>query len=169
MGLVLYTRVSNSERSAEQNTMVLTAMRAAVAAALAVIILLLLVPDGIYRWVFGNEITGLTRLVLLMTPGLLAMAASQALSHFLSGTGRVVHNAAGSGIGALVTLALGYALIPTHGLWGAALTASGAYGASVLYQWLVFQRITGAGWRDLLPTGQDRQHLLTLWRQLSGR
>ena len=169
MGLVLYTRVSNGERSAEQNTMVLTAMRAAVAAALAVIILLLLVPDGIYRWVFGNEITGLTRLVLLMTPGLLAMAASQALSHFLSGTGRVVHNAVGSGIGALITLGLGYALIPTHGLSGAALTASGAYGASVLYQWLVFQRITDAGWRDLLPTGQDRQHLLTLWRQLSGR
>ena len=45
----------------------------------------------------------------------------------------------------------------------------GVVGASVLYQWLVFQRVTGAGWRDLLPTAQDRQHLLTLWRRLSGR
>ena len=169
MGLVLYTRVSNSERSAEQNEMILTAVRAALAAALAVIILLLLVPDRMYIWVFGDEITGLTPLLLLMAPGLLAMAASQAFSHFLSGTGRVLHNAVGSGIGALVTLGLGYALIPTHGLSGAALTASGAYLASVIYQWVVFQRITGSRLKDLLPTGQDGQHLLTLWRRITGR
>lgn len=169
MGLVLYTRVSNSERSDQQTAMTLTALRAALGSAAVVIILLLLVPDRVYGWVFGNEITGLAPLVVFMTPGLLAMAASQALSHFLSGSGRVMQNAVSSGIGAVVTLGMGYTLIPTQGLSGAALTASVAYLASVLYQWVVFQRMTDARLRDLLPTQQDGRHLATLWRRLVGR
>jgi O-antigen/teichoic acid export membrane protein len=165
----VYTRVSNSEARKEQMAMVLTAVKASVAATALSTTALLLIPDAVYQWLFGAAITGITPILLVMAPGLLAMAASQPLSHFLSGTGGVMQNAWSSGIGAVITLAVGVLAIPVWGLLGAALTSSCAHLVSVLYQWYVFQRATGAEWRALLPASGDRQALGTLWRRVLGR
>ena len=97
------------------------------------------------------------------------MSASQALSHYLSGTGRVWHNAMGSGLGALATLLLGFSLIPKYGLPGAAITASIAYCASTVYQISVFKRLTGARLRHFLPSAADVDRLRTLWNRMVGR
>ncbi|HOZ39538.1 MAG TPA: polysaccharide biosynthesis C-terminal domain-containing protein [Flavobacteriales bacterium] len=169
IGMVLYTRVSNSARSREQVTLALTAVKASVATTAMAALVLILVPDTFYRWLFGAGITGLWPLLLLMTPGLLAMAASQALSHYLSGSGMVLQNALSSGIGAVVTLGLGTALIPTHGLHGAAITTSCAYIAALMHQWFVFRRITRSRAKDLLPVKGDVEALRTLVVRALGR
>ncbi len=169
LGQVLYARISNTHEADEQRAQTLAALKASVAFTTVVLGVLLLLPDLVYRKVFGPEITGLSPLVILLSPGLLAMAASQAISHYLSGTGRVRHNTIGSGLGTVLTLALGTYLVPIYGLMGAAITASAAYSAATLYQWIVFSRITHVRLHHLLPDARDTQRLRTLWRRALGR
>lgn len=169
LGTVLYARVSNQNVLHQQRDLTLSVLKLAVAIAVATVLVLLVVPDAVYVRLFGPEITGLAPIVLVMAPGLIAMSASQAYSHFLSGIGRVHHNTIGSAIGLVVTVAVGYTLIPSLGLRGAGITASAAYGASVVYQALVFGRITKAGLEHYLPTAVDIERLGTVWRRLLGR
>lgn len=169
MGQVLYARVSNLRDQLAQRDLTLTALKASTAIALVAVGVLVLLPDAVYREVFGGEITGLPPLLLLLAPGLIAMAASQAISHYLSGTGHVRHNTIGSGIGTLFTVVLGLLLVPRMGLTGAAITASSAYSASVLYQWMVFRRMTGLRALDLLPHAGDVDRLRALWKKALGR
>ena len=169
IGMVLYTRVSNNGPSREQVGIALTALKASVASTALAALVLIMLPDGVYRWLFGPSISGLWSMLLLMTPGLLAMAASQVLSHYLSGAGRVMQNALSSGTGALVTLGLGSVLIPTYGLHGAAITTSCAYLASTAQQWMVFRRLTGSRLKELLPSRSDVAALHTLLGRSLGR
>jgi O-antigen/teichoic acid export membrane protein len=109
-------------------------------------------------------VKGVQPLLLLLVPGLLGMAASQAYSHYFSGVGLNRHNAIGSGIGLVCTLVFGYRLIPTYDLTGAAITASVAYSANALYQMVVFLRVTRSALRDLLPGPSDIGLLRSAWR-----
>lgn len=169
LGSVLYARISNMAERDRQRDLTLTVWKAAVAVTLAAVVLLLSLPDELYRYVFGPEVSGIAGIVAWMTPGLLAMSASQALSHFLSGSGRVHHNAIASGIGALVTVLVGPWAIPAMGLYGAALTASLAYLSAFGYQTIVFRRLTGSRLGHYLPSAADMTRLRTLVGRLLGR
>jgi O-antigen/teichoic acid export membrane protein len=169
LGTVLYARVSNLDESTRQRELTLTVLKTSVAIAAAAVFLLVLLPEAAFTWVFGPEAIGIRRLVVVLAPGLLAMAASQALSHYLSGTGKVRHNTISSGLALLITVALGLSLIPAHGAEGAAITASVAYFTALLYQIVVFNRISGAGLNDYLPNASDGERVIALARKLLGQ
>ena len=169
LGTVLYARVSNLADLERQRDLSLTVLKIATLIALFTVITLLLLPETVYQLVFGPEVVGIAPLIAWMSPGLVAMSASQALSHYLSGSGRVHHNTIGSGIGLVITVIVGYQVIPSMGLTGAAITASLAYSSSVLYQIIVFNRITHARMKHYLPNADDVERLRTLWIRMTGR
>lgn len=169
IGGVLYSKISNLVEVERQRDLTLILLKVSVAVALVSCTALLLIPDGVYTWIFGPEISGLRPILLRMAPGLVAMSASQVLSHYLSGTGRIKHNTIGSGIGLVITVLVGFWLIPSTGLEGAAITASLAYGLSVCYQLIVFRRVTGTPWPELLPHSGDRERAMRLWDRLKQR
>lgn len=166
IGSVLYGKVSNTPDPVENQRLTITAVKVAVLMALAVIVVVALVPDEIYRWLFGNEITGMNEIILLLSPGILAMSISQALSHYYSGSGLNVHNAVGSGIGVLGTLCFGFWLIPAWGIAGAAITASIAYSLNVIYQLIVFIRTTRTPLAKLWLNADDRKQILFLLKRI---
>jgi hypothetical protein len=168
LGTVLYSRVSNTEEVSRQAELTLTVAKAAMAFSAAVVMVLVLVPDPVFGLLFGREVTGITTLVLLLAPGIVAMALSQALSHYFSGTGRNVHNVAGSGIGLVVTTTAGLLLVPAHGLEGAAIAASLAYGANAAYQLVVFLKGTGMPLHKLRFTRADAARLQGIRRSWRG-
>ena len=169
IGGVLYSKVSNLVEAERQRDLTMILLKLAVAVAVISCAALLLIPDAAYSWIFGPEISGLRPILVRMAPGLIAMSASQVLSHFLSGTGRIKHNTIGSGIGLVITVLVGFWLIPTSGLEGAAVTASLAYGLSVCYQLIVFRRVTGTSWAELLPHSGDRERAMRVWDRLKQR
>ncbi|MBP6312004.1 MAG: polysaccharide biosynthesis C-terminal domain-containing protein [Flavobacteriales bacterium] len=169
LGTVLYAEVSNTSDPVRQRNATLTILKAALVFAAVVVILLLLVPESVYQWFFGAEVVGLRPIIAIMGPGLLAMAASQAFSHYFSGTGQNQHNLIGSGIALCITLLAGYFLVKSYGLWGAAATASVAYCANGIYQGVVFSRHTGASMRLFLPGRADWERLVGLWGKVNGR
>ena len=168
LGSVLYAKVSNLQERDRQRDLTLAVMKASMAIAALTAGVLMLLPEVLFEWVFGPEAKGVGRLVMLMAPGLLAMAGSQALSHFMSGSGRVLHNTIGSALGLVATLAIGYTLIPERGADGAAITASAAYTLAVIYQYLVFKRITGARLKHVLPNRLDGERIAKAWRRFAG-
>jgi len=169
IGGVLYSKVSNLVEAERQRDLTVILLKVSVAVALVSCTALLLVPDGVYTWIFGPEISGLRPILVRMAPGLVAMSASQVLSHYLSGTGRIKHNTIGSGIGLVITVLVGFWLIPASGLEGAAITASLAYGLSVCYQLIVFRRVTGISWAELIPHSGDRERAMRLWDRFKQR
>jgi O-antigen/teichoic acid export membrane protein len=102
-----------------------------------------------------NDFSGLSRVILSLAPGILSMSVSMILSHFFSGTGRHYHNTISSGIGLVLTLILGFTLIPQLGILGAGITASVSYFSSVCYQLIVFMKITKAQVRDFFISSDD--------------
>jgi O-antigen/teichoic acid export membrane protein len=166
LGLVLLSRVSNSTDRERQRLLTLLTAKIAVGLALGTMVMLAIVPDLVFRAAFGKEITGMRPIMLLLTPGILAMAASQAFSHYFSGIGQNKHNLFGSGLGMLVSVIVGFLIIPRMGSHGAAITASLAYSSSVAYQIVIFIRTTRSAWRDLLPNGRDIDRALDLWRSI---
>jgi O-antigen/teichoic acid export membrane protein len=169
IGGVLYSKVSNLGEAERQRDLTVILLKVSVGMALIGCLVLLALPDGIYSKVFGPEVVGLHPLLLAMSPGLLAMAASQVLSHYLSGTGRIKHNTVASGLGLLVTVVLGFLLIPGNGLMGAAITASAAYCTAVTHQLWVFMRYTGTRPREFWPHTGDGMRVAEIWKRWRGR
>lgn len=169
LGSVLYARVSNLDAQDEQRRLTLTVMKVSVALAFLAAVLLAVLPDSLFQWVFGPEASGIGQLVLLLGPGLIAMAASQALSHYFSGVGRVHHNTIASGIALAMTVPLGLWLIPGSAERGAAIASSAAFSSAIAYQVIVFGRLTGSKLSDYLPNRADMDRIARLWRRLTGR
>jgi O-antigen/teichoic acid export membrane protein len=166
LGAVLYARISNTEDGERSRQLTITGVKVAFLMALAVIMVIILLPDVVYQKLFGEEIQGITQLALLLSPGILAMAASQAFSHYFSGVGRNMHNAIGSGIGVVVTLVLGQLLIPRYGIDGAAIAASSAYLLNTVYQWIVFNRTTKTTLSEFMIGQDDRERILKLMQRI---
>lgn len=165
LGMVLYSAVSNEVTAERQRALTLTVFKASVAAAAAALLVALLLPDAVYALLFGAEVHGVRPLLACLAPGIAAMAASQAYSHYFSGVGRNVHNAVGSGLGLVVTIGAGLVLVPTWGTMGAALTASLAYAVNAAYQGWRFVGLSGARISDHWPGRADLDRL----RRLVGR
>jgi O-antigen/teichoic acid export membrane protein len=166
LGMVLVSRVSNLDELAQQRRLTLLTAKVAISFALAVVLVLAVLPDAVFRLAFGDDITGLRPIVLLLAPGIMSMSASQAFSHYFSGKGQNRHNLIGSGLGMLITAGFGWWAIPHWGLKGAALIASLAYTASVVYQWAVFSRRHNARLAELWPDAEDVGRLRDLWRTM---
>ncbi|MFZ1617802.1 MAG: polysaccharide biosynthesis C-terminal domain-containing protein, partial [Flavobacteriales bacterium] len=159
---VLYSKVSNTESTEGQKRVTIDMLKLSVSCALLALVALLLIPEALFSWVFGPEVFGLRPIIAMLAPGILGLAASQAFSHYFSGTAQNKHNVIGSGIGLLAMLAAGFTLIPAFGLLGAAASGSLAYLAAGIYQALAFMRVTGAGFSELLPSTTDAQRLQAL-------
>lgn len=162
LGMVLYSAVSNESTAERQRALTLTVFKASVAAAAAALLVALLLPDAVYALLFGAEVHGVRPLLACLAPGIVAMAASQAYSHYFSGVGRNVHNAIGSGLGLAATIGAGLVLVPSWGTAGAALTASLAYAVNAMYQSWRFIGLTGASARDHWPGRADLDRLRRL-------
>ncbi|MBK9419724.1 MAG: polysaccharide biosynthesis C-terminal domain-containing protein [Flavobacteriales bacterium] len=162
VAVVLYSKVSNTESTEGQKRVTIDMLKLSVSCALLALVALLLIPEALFSWVFGPEVFGLRPIIAMLAPGILGLAASQAFSHYFSGTAQNKHNVIGSGIGLLAMLAAGFTLIPAFGLLGAAASGSLAYLAAGIYQALAFMRVTGAGFSELLPSTTDAQRLQAL-------
>lgn len=164
LGMVLYSRMSNTDDRERQRLLTIGFLQLSVGCALLVVVLLLLLPAAAFSLAFGPQVQGLAPLIGWLAPGILAIAAAQALSHFFSGTARNVHNVISSGIGVAITIGLTPWALAHHGLVGAAGAASCAYIGQCTYQLIAFLRITRTGPLQLLPRVQDMHRLRALFQ-----
>lgn len=100
--------------------------------------------------VFGADYEGAVTPLILLLPGIIALAAGGVLTNDLAGRGRAAYNAWGSAGALVVTVVLDVWLVPDHGAVGAAIASTVAYSISLAVGVFGFVRVTGATLGDLL-------------------
>jgi O-antigen/teichoic acid export membrane protein len=135
---VQYARISNMTDHDRSVRLTLVLFRFTLMVSLLLVLLLILLPESFYIAILGDEFHGIKGVILSLSPGVLATAASMILSHYYSGTGKPVHNMIGSSLGLIVTLVLGLIFIPEFGIVAAGLTASFSYLVNLGYLLAVF-------------------------------
>lgn len=116
------TSQSNKEKRGDNNLLKLVFL--SVCVTVVVTISVVLVPDHLYRLIFGKDFTELKQLILYMTPGIIFMAASSPISSYFSGSGKVWVNLVVAVSGILVFLPSLYMTTEQYGLKGAALASN---------------------------------------------
>ena len=155
MATVQYARISNSSDAEYSKQLTIRFLKISFLATLIALIPLVLLPVNFYRFIFGHEFGNVRYVIIFMSIGIIAVSVNSMFSHFFSGTGKPYINTIGSSIGFVFTLILGLLLIPAYGIYGAALTASISYIASLLFQLIAFNRIAKTSFSEYIITKQD--------------
>ncbi len=134
MATVLYAKVSNQPELDQENIKTtLSLTRYSVLITSFGVLVLCMIPDSFHQWVFGEGFQGIQKTIWWLSPGIMALALSNNLSHYLNGQGKILQNTYASGLGLLATILGCTLLIPRFGLVGAAQTASLSYLTSCIF------------------------------------
>ncbi len=131
--------VARSSDSVEAVKITLGYLKQTLSLTIPIVVIACIVPENIFAWVFG--IDGIATPLRLLAPGMLAGSVSSIIAHHLSGVGLHRWNAITSGLALIVLLGLGYYLIPTMEVCGAAIAASCAYSSQALGLIVVWSRL----------------------------
>jgi O-antigen/teichoic acid export membrane protein len=140
MGMVQYSKIVNTREKQFSLNLTYRMLRACFGISLVLLIIMAFIPDAVYGFVFGKEFTALQSLIRMLAPGILFFACAIIMLNYFSGTGRQYINAVAGSAGLVVTLLLGFFIIPLYGLQGAAATASISYGITALVSLIFFIR-----------------------------
>jgi O-antigen/teichoic acid export membrane protein len=118
------SRQKNEESASENNNkfMILSGF-----GTLIIIIIALLFPINIYIKVFGKGFTEVKYVLMLLSPGIIALSIGAVISHYFSGIGKIKINTLTSLAGLIVVLLAGFFLIPKYGINGAAIANTLSY------------------------------------------
>ena len=86
--------------------------------------IILLLPKSVFAFVFTAECADVKQIILLLSPGILAIAFSSVYAHFFAAIGKMKILVLKSAIGALLTLTLLIFLLPLWKMNGACITTS---------------------------------------------
>lgn len=155
IGLVAFSALSNTKSEQRAAQLTLRFMKLSIALTFTALLIICLLPTAFFEWLFSGEFGDIRSVILLMAPGIVFFSAHIVLANFFSGTGQPKYNLYASLIGLSVTLIAAFLLIPSLGIQGAAITTSLTYMALFVYQWIVFQKLTGSRLRQLVPNKED--------------
>lgn len=155
MAVLLYSRLSNNRNDEYSRVLTINFIKVTIFVTIILIGIILLLPDRFYVFVFRSEFADITTVIASLSIGILSVAISLMFSHYFSGTGKPVHNTISSGIGLVFTIICGFTLIPVMGITGAGITASVSYLSSMLYQLIIFRKMTSVAWGSFIPSFAD--------------
>jgi O-antigen/teichoic acid export membrane protein len=110
---------------------------------LFIILVSVLIPKSIYQIIFGEEFSDVRKYIIMLSPGILAIAVSNLYGHYFAGTGNLKILINKSLIGLIATLILLPLLIKDYQLTGVCISLNVSYIVSSAYLWMKFNRKTG--------------------------
>lgn len=160
---VQFAHLSNSNDTSYARNLSLRLLKFVSGITLLPLLILMVLPISFYTFLLGEDFTQVRSIIQLLALGTLVLSASMALSNYFSGTGWIGMNTRASGLGVIVSIAFGFALIPWIGIQGAAITSSLSYLVSFIYLIFRFNKQERIGWKDLVLTKRD---LIESWNIL---
>lgn len=144
MSMVQYSNVlkQGNTRQSRKETMVLALISLGLSAACVLVIVLL--PSSLFTFVFGPEFGKVNRVVLILSPGILAMAFSNVLDNYFSAIRHLNVQILKSVVALLFTLVLSLWLVPAWGIDGACVVNAASYvvSAAVLLIYFLSKKST---------------------------
>jgi O-antigen/teichoic acid export membrane protein len=161
---IAYNRVSKTTDRKEQKRVTLQLFKLTCCSLTVVMAVIVCLPERIYtEYLLTPEFAGIRRVISGLSFGIVALGSNRVLSHYFIGSGNIRYSTFCSAFGLLVLFLAGFVLIPSFGVFGAALTSAIAYTGMLLFSLFVFMRQTGTSLHELIPSAADwtvlRRHL----------
>lgn len=140
IAVVLYSDVVNSESREESIVKTKSSLRLSFTLMLVFVLGILIIPDFVYPFIFGKEFSETKLIMLLLAPGILAIAVSDMIGYYFSGIKELKILNIKSIVGLLITVTFSFFAIPKWGIWGACFVTTLSYvvSASILF-WKFYQ------------------------------
>ncbi len=138
LALVQYSSLSNTldNKEAKSLTLKMTAVNVLVTAFGLLVVCLL--PQSFWIWLFGEGFGQVGYYVRILAGGILLLSSTSNITQYFASRGNFSITASASVCSLIVTLALGYILIPLYNITGAALTAVSAYATGFIIEFIYF-------------------------------
>ena len=107
---------------------------------LMVLAVAVLLPEPVYRLVFGEEFGDVRKFIIYLLPGIVAISVSNLFGHYFAGSGKLRILTYKSLIGLGSTIILMPFLIKKYQLTGVCVALNVSYILSSLYLWLTFRK-----------------------------
>lgn len=149
IGLVLFSKISNvTEVGADSLTPVVC--RFTLMCSFVIGALLLLTADFLIPFIYGNEFRMSVTPLLILIPGIVAMAMYMVLNGDLTGRGKARFCLYVFSCSLVLNVALNLFVIPSYGINGAALASTISYSVGALSLGLVFVKTSSISFKDLI-------------------
>lgn len=141
IGLILYTKVSNTESASEAISMVNPYLKISFGLTVLGLIFLAIIPQEIYAFVFGNGFEDVKLAVLYLSPGTTMMSLFFVTSSYFAGIGKFQYNNYAGLIGFAIMLIGSLLFIPKGNIITAAMVTSVSFATVAVYSFVVFKRV----------------------------
>lgn len=140
IAVVLYSDVVNSESREESIVKTKSSLKLSFSLMLVFVLGILIIPGFVYPFIFGKEFGETKLIMLLLAPGILAIAVSDMIGYYFSGIKELKILNIKSIVGLLITVTFSFFAIPKWGIWGACFVTTLSYvvSASILF-WKFYQ------------------------------
>jgi O-antigen/teichoic acid export membrane protein len=160
---VLLSRVANSGDSERSRRMTLGLAKASFLLSIFCVFVIALLPDKFFTMILGEGFIGIKKIMLLYSPGILALSFAGMISHYFSATGKLKIILFCNGMGFLFAMVLAHILIPQYRLTGAAISADVSYSVLTICLIFVFLRKGKQEIKSLFTIQKDFQELRELF------
>ena len=132
MSMVQYSNVlkQGNTLQSRKETLMLAWISFGISAVCVLVIVLL--PSSLFSFVFGSEFGNVNRVVLVLSPGILAMAFSNVLDNYFSAIRHLNVQILKSAVVLVFTFGLSLWLIPKYGIDGACVVNAASYVVSAI-------------------------------------
>lgn len=140
IAVVLYSDVVNSENREESIVKTKSSLKLSFTLMFVFVLGILIIPGFVYPFIFGKEFSETKLIMLLLAPGILAIAVSDMIGYYFSGIKELKILNIKSIVGLLITVIFSFFAIPKWGIWGACFVTTLSYvvSASILF-WKFYQ------------------------------
>jgi len=155
IAVVQFSTISNTNEPEYARTLTIRLMKLSVLLTATALLVLLVIPENIYSLLLTKDFSDVKPVIIALSPGVMALAINNIFSHYFSGMGNPKINLHAKITGLVFTLMLLFILIPAFGIIGAALTASISYIATIIHQYIVFEKQTKTRFMEWMPVKGD--------------
>ena len=155
IAMVQFSKISNLTDNDLAAKITIKLVKMATILTAVCVLIICIIPTSVYSWLFTSDFAPMRMVMVALAPGIVFMAAHMVFVHYFSGINKPKYDLYGALIGLAVTIPSLYLLIPPFGMVGAGLSVSITYFSIVLYNWIIFRRLSKISAKELLVTKDD--------------
>lgn len=160
LSVILYSDIVSQDEAGDAIQKTKISLRISFLVSFLFILLILLIPGSLYAAILGEDFGGTRMIILLLSPGILAIAVSNIIGHYFAGVNELKILNIKSVVGLVFTVLASFVAIPRWGILGACIVTSISYLLSSGILFWRFYRVTHFEISDFMLTKNEMQLLL---------
>ncbi|WP_126652705.1 lipopolysaccharide biosynthesis protein [Chryseobacterium aureum] len=155
IAVILYSDVVNSKSREESIEKTKASLKLTFILMIGFVLGIIIIPSQVYEMIFGKEFRGTKEIMLLLSPGIFAIAVSDMAGHYFSGMRDLKILNVKSIVGLVVTVVFSFIAIPRWGIVGACMATTSSYLVSAFLLFRKFYNSTSFSWKDYMPSKEE--------------